>query len=65
MIGAKMAKEDKGKLPTISTAKTSGLTSTRQLTDTTSNEVFSMTPSTSGTEIIITVPRPMQRRKKL
>jgi len=45
-------KSEEIKLPIISTTNTSGLTSILQLIDTTSNEIFTIKDSTSGTEII-------------
>jgi hypothetical protein len=45
-------KSEEIKLPIISTTNTGGLTDILQLIDTTSNEVFTIKDSTSGTEII-------------
>ena len=52
------------KLPIISiTDTTSGLTSALQLTDFTPNEIFTISDSTSGIEIIqITLPQEMKTR---
>lgn len=45
-------KSEEIKLPIISTINTGGLTNILQLIDITSNEIFTIKDSTSGTEII-------------